>query len=251
MSPAKEELAMTDTTSNPYEAPKADLNAQDVLPGDSGSLEDALAGRYDFQIGDVMREAWAMTAGMKGAFWGGAILLYLAYMLVAVAGAILFKSSGALSMVFNVLLGAAAPTLFLGLVAMGLRRAAGLPVAFETAFGSFHMAAPAFIAGLLTTLLTYLGFILLILPGIYLAIAYCMTMPLIVDRKLRPWLALETSRRAVTKRWFQYFGLLFMVGLLVFISAIPLGIGLIWSAPWAINVVGVAYRRTFGVVQGA
>lgn len=240
---------MTDRTSNPYEAPKADLNAQEVHPGDSGSLEDALAGRYDFQIGDVMREAWAMTSGMKGTFWAGTILLYLAYMGVAVVGGILFKSSAAMHMAFNLLLGAAAPVLFLGVIAMGVRRAAGLPVAFETAFGSFDKASPAFVAGLLTTLLTYLGFILLVLPGIYLAISYCMTMPLLVDRNLRPWQALETSRRAVTRRWFPYFGLLLAVALVVFVSAIPLGIGLVWSAPWAINVIGVAYRRTFGVVQ--
>lgn len=238
-------------TSNPYEAPKADLNAQSVNPGDSGTIDDALAGRYKFEIGDVMREAWGMTSGMKGAFWGGALLLYLGYMAIAVVGAMLFKSSQALSMVFNIILGAIAPVLFLGIVSMGLRRAAGMRVSFETAFGSFGRAVPAFIAGLLTTLLTYLGLILLIIPGIYLAIGYCMTMPLIVDRNLSPWQALETSRKAVTKRWFQFFGLLFVVGLLVLVSALPLGIGLIWSLPWAINVVGVVYRRVFGVVQPA
>lgn len=238
-------------TSNPYEAPKADVNAQPVMPGDSGTLEDALAGRYKFEIGDVMREAWGMTSGMKGSFWGGAILLYLAYMAIAVVGGLLFKGSQALSMVFNIILGAIAPVLFIGIVSMGLRRAAGMRVAFETAFGSFNRAAPAFIAGLLSTLLTYVGLILLIIPGIYLAIGYCMTMPLIVDRNLPPWQALEASRKAVTKRWFQFFGLLFVVGLLVFLSALPLGIGLIWSLPWAINVVGVVYRRVFGVVQPA
>jgi hypothetical protein len=238
-------------TSNPYEAPKADLNAQSVTPGDSGTLDDALAGRYKFEIGDVMREAWGMTSGMKGVFWGGAILLYLAYMALAVVGALLFKGSPALRMVFNIGLGAVAPVLFLGIVSMGLRRAAGMRVAFETAFGSFNRAMPAFIAGLLSTVLTYVGLFLLIIPGVYLAIGYCMTMPLIVDRNLTPWEALETSRKAVTKRWFQFFGLLFVVGILVFLSALPLGIGLIWSLPWAINVVGVVYRRVFGVVQPA
>jgi putative copper export protein len=231
---------MTDPTSNPYEAPKADLNPHAVPPGDSGSLEDALAGRYDFQIGDVMREAWAMTSGMKGTFWGGAVLLFLGYMGVAAAGALLFKSSETLSRIFNLALSACGPVLFLGLVTMGLRRAAGLPIAFETAFGSFDLAKPALVAGLLTSLLTYLGF-RLILPGIYLAISYCMTMPLIVDRKFGPWRAMETSRKVITKRWFQYFGLLFVLGLVVFVSAIP----------WATNVVGVAYRRTFGVAQTA
>ncbi len=238
-------------TSNPYEAPKADLNAQSVNPGDSGTIDDALAGRYKFEIGDVMREAWGMTSGMKGAFWGGALLLYLGYMAIAVVGAMLFKSSQVLSMVYNIILGAIAPVLFLGIVSMGLRRAAGMRVSFETAFGSFGRAVPAFIAGLLSTLLTYVGIILLIIPGIYLAVGYCMTMPLIVDRNLSPWQALETSRKAVTKRWFQFFGLLLVVGLLVFVSALPLGIGLIWTLPWAINVVGVVYRRVFGVVQPA
>jgi hypothetical protein len=40
-----------------------------------------------------------------------------------------------------------------------------------------------------------------------------------------------------------------VVGLLVGLSALPLGIGLIWTAPWGINVIGVVYRRTFGVAQ--
>ena len=97
--------------------------------------------------------------------------------------------------------------------------------------------------------MTYLGLVLLILPGIYLAMAYVMTMPLIGDRNLSAWQAMETSRKAVTKRWFQFFGLFFVVGLGICVSILPLGIGLVWTVPWAVNVMGVVYRRTFGVVQ--
>jgi hypothetical protein len=242
---------MDDTTSNPYEAPRADLNAQAVPPGDSGSLEDALAGRYDFAIGDVLREAWAMTSGMKGAFWGAAVLLYLGYMAVALVGGLLLRGNAILNMGFNIVLGAIAPVLFLGLISVGIRRAKGLSVRFETGFGSFNRASSAFIAGLLSTVLIYLGLILLVIPGIYLAVGYCMTMSLIVDRDFTPWQALEASRKAVTKRWFQFFGLFFLVGVLVVVSMLPLGIGLIWTAPWSVNVIGVAYRRTFGVAQTA
>lgn len=242
---------MSETTPNPYQAPKADLNAQAPAPGASGSLDDALAGRYNFQIGEVMQEAWSMTRGMKGAFWGGAIVLYVAYLAAAVIGGLLFKDSPVLRTVFNVLLGGLAPVLFIGLIAMGVRRAAGLGIRYATALGSFDKAVPAFIAGLLSTLLTYVGLFLLVIPGIYLAVGYCMSLPLIADRNLRPWQAMETSRKAVTKRWFQYFGLFIAVGLLVLASAIPLGIGLVWTAPWAMNVIGVVYRRTFGVAQTA
>ncbi len=238
---------MTETTSNPYEAPKADLNAQAVNPGASGTLEDALAGRYNFEIGDIMREAWALTHGMKGTFWGVAVILYGIYVAVLIPGALLFRNSIVLRTGFNIGAGAIAPVLFIGLVAMGLRRAAGLPIDFSTGFGSFGKAGTALIAGIINTLLTYTGFLLLLIPGIYLAVGYCMSLPLIVDRDMSPWQALETSRKAVTKRWFKYFGLLFVVGLVVFLSAIPLGIGLIWTGPWALNVIGVVYRRTFGV----
>jgi uncharacterized membrane protein len=240
---------MNETTSNPYEAPKADLNAQQVSSGASGSLDDAVAGRYRLEIGDVMREAWAKTRGMKAAFWGGAVLLYLAYMVAAVIGGRILKDSPVWGVLFSIVLGLTAPVLSLGLVTMGIRRAAGLRVSFETAFKSFNKAVPAMIAGLLTTVLVYIGTFLLILPGIYLGISYCMVMPLIADRDISPWRAMETSRRAVTKRWFEFFGLMFLVGLVVFASLLPLGIGLIWSVPWAVNVIGVTYRCVFGVAQ--
>jgi hypothetical protein len=55
--PTEEGDDMSDVPNNPYEAPKADVNAQASDSGPSGSLEDALAGRYDFDIGQVMREA--------------------------------------------------------------------------------------------------------------------------------------------------------------------------------------------------
>jgi len=236
-------------TNNPYEAPKADVNAQAVVVGPSGSLDDALAGRYDFDIGEVMREAWKLTSGMKASFWGAAIIIYAIFFILALVAASVAGKSGIAQFIPSIVLGTLGPVLFIGLVMMGVRRAAGLPIHFATAFSCIDRALPVFLASLLTTLLTYVGFALILIPGIYLAIAYCMTMPLIVDRRLQPWQAMETSRKAVTKRWFQYFGLLLVVGLVILASAIPLGIGIIWTAPWAINVVGVVYRRTFGVAQ--
>jgi len=242
---------MTETTNNPYEAPKADVNAQPIQPGVSGSIDDALAGRYDFEIGDVMREAWNITRGMKSSFWGAAIILYLAMIGVALLGTFVGGKSMAFQIIFNILFGAAGYVIAVGLLNMGVRRAAGLPINFSTAFGLFDRAGTAFVAGLLVTLLSYVGFFLLVIPGVYLAMAYCQTMPLIADRNMKAWEAMETSRKAVTKRWFKYFGLFLVVGLCVGASALPLGIGLIWTAPWMINVIGVVYRRTFGIAQTA
>ena len=242
---------MTEMPSNPYEAPKADLNAQPAQVGQSGSLEDGIAGRYDFDIGEVMREAWGITKGMKGSFWGAALILYAIMFVTAFVGGYVFGHNLVGRVVLNIFVAAASSILGIGIAMMGVRRAAGLAINFSTAFNYFDRALNVFLAILLSTLLIYLGLILLLVPGVYLAIAFCLTMPLIGDRNLGPWQAMETSRKAVTKRWFQFLGLFLVVGLVVIVSAIPLGIGLIWTAPWSINVIGVVYRRVFGVAQTA
>ena len=139
----------------------------------------------------------------------------------------------------------------MGVMMMAVRRAAGLPVTFATAFNYFDRAGSALLAGLLVTLLMYVGMILLIIPGIYLAVAYYMTIPLLGDRELSAWQAMEASRKAVSKRWFRVAGLFLVTAVVVGLSALPLGIGLVWTMPWALLVMGVLYKRMFGVASAA
>src|ERR1044072_4306496 len=98
---------------------------------------------------------------------------------------------------------------YVGLSAMAIRRASGLPVSFPMGFMYLNRASLMIGAALLTTLLTYAGFAL-ILPGIYLSVAYTMTMPLLAFNDLRPWAAMETSRKAITHKWFSVFFLLLL-----------------------------------------
>ena len=104
---------------------------------------------------------------------------------------------------------------------------------------------------LVMMLLIYLGMILLLIPGIYLAVAYLLAIPLVVERGLSPWQALEASRKAITQHWFKVFGLFLLLGLIVMVSAIPLGIGLVWSIPLMVVAMGVLYRTIFGVLPAA
>ena len=62
---------------------------------------------------------------------------------------------------------------------------------------------------------------------------------------------METSRKSLTHKWFRIFGLYLVVGLIVAVSALPLGIPLIWTFPWALMVMGVLYRRIFGAAGDA
>ncbi|MCB1616954.1 MAG: DUF975 family protein, partial [Pseudomonadales bacterium] len=129
---------------------------------------------------------------------------------------------------------------------MGLRRSVEAPVHAGLVIGFYHKTLPLFLTTLLMYLMIVIGFICLILPGIYLSIAYSMAMPLVAEKNLGPWEALETSRKAISKRWFTVFGLWLVLGIAVFISMIPLGIGLIWTMPMMMIAYGIVYRNMFG-----
>jgi hypothetical protein len=245
---------MTTTTidpRNPFEPPRAALEGP--APVGNGSLEDAVAGRYDFTIGEVMSEAWGLVKGFKGSFWGAAFVIYgvlIAASLVwgGISFAVFGKNQNPIfNAVVNGLISAFMTPLLVGIIAMAVRRAAGLPVSFSMAFAHIGKAPVMIGAGLLTTLLTYVGVALLVIPGIYLGLAYGMTLPLLAFNNIGVWKAMETSRKTITRKWFRVFGLYFVVGLLVGLSALPLGIPLIWTFPWMILVMGVLYRKMFGI----
>ena len=86
---------------------------------------------------------------------------------------------------------------------------------------------------------------ILVLPGIYLSVGYALTLPLILDKGLGPWEALEASRKAIHKKWWTVFGLYIVMMLLYTVSAIPLGLGLIWTVPMFFVMIGILYSRFF------
>ena len=94
---------------------------------------------------------------------------------------------------------------------------------------------------LLMAVLVVAGFFLLVLPGIYLSIAYSFAPYLITEKNMGVWEAMETSRKAITQYWWRYFGLMLIAALLIIVGSIPLLVGLIWVLP----IVGIATGEVF------
>jgi uncharacterized membrane protein len=139
-------------------------------------------------------------------------------------------------------------TISAGLYLYAIKRAAGDPsAAFEDVVSCFPIALPITGLVLLQAVISVIGFLLLIIPGIYLAVAYGFALPLKAERGLGIWESLETSRRAVTNAWWKVAGTFLVVGLAIAVGgALTLGIGLIWLIPFGMMVVGVVYREIFG-----
>jgi hypothetical protein len=87
--------------------------------------------------------------------------------------------------------------------------------------------------------------LLLVPPAVYLAVGYAFVVPLIVDKRLSVWEALEQSRRAVNPNWFRLFGLQMARGILLLLSAPTLGLGLVLTLPLGFAALMVAYRDLF------
>lgn len=240
---------------NPYSAPQSAL----VETVDNGalSIEAALARGYDFNIGDVINESWQRVKGSKGMIVCGMIIYGVASQILAtLLGLVLGFIGGmagelaatVLSFIGGVIGSGLCATVLGGIYLLGIRQAAGQPLNFNELFSNFNLFMPLFILNILMAVLIYIGFLLLLIPGFYLAIAYMLALPLAMERKLSPWEALEASRKAITQRWFKVFGLMLVLSLIMMVSAIPLGIGLIWTFPMFIIAVGILYRTIFGVL---
>jgi len=243
--------------SNAYKAPESNLVNENLSTGDYGSVEKAIRGEYEFSIGSVLSEAWEKTSGSKWPF----ILSFIYYVLVIIAvmmGLGLVMASlmavteepGVIVLVQLVTqLGTnlIVMPMIMGIVMMGIKRSVDAPFSASMVFNNFSKMLPLFATMILMYIMIFIGLVLLVIPGIYLMIAYYMAMPLVVEKGMSPWQAMETSRKAITHRWFSVFGLFIVMIIIISISMIPLGLGMIWTLPMMMIVYGILYRNMFGV----
>ena len=242
------------------------VSLDDEGEGDDWEVNDTEEGLptndTDFTVGELLKEAWQKTKGAKGSIWGGAMVMYLILLGIILGGvfglmqiygemdpAMAMGVDGGLQVITTLqVITAWFSMLFAGgLMLVGVRRALEQRVSWKQVFAGFsaRKIIPMSIAGFLQFVLILIGFALLVLPGIYLLVGYTLTLPLILDKGLGPWEALETSRKAIHKKWWTVFGLYIVMFLLYAVSAIPVGLGLIWTVPMFFVMVGVLYSRFF------
>jgi hypothetical protein len=153
-----------------------------------------IAPDYSLDIGSCLRRGWAL---LRSDFWPLVGMTALVVVLLAAAssaaGAIVDNannrnSSPAASFLYLLLKG----PLVGGLQLYFLHKIRGRRATVETVFSGFsaRFFLHLFLAGFVTTTLTTLGYLCLIVPGIYLTIAWTFTLALVIDKQLhfgRPW----------------------------------------------------------------
>ncbi|GAB1259252.1 DUF975 family protein [Aurantivibrio plasticivorans] len=238
-----------------YAAPAASLSTSKDN-GDYGSVERAIAGEYEFSIGATLSEAWQRVSGRKMVMFLAFLVYFAAYvgvsLVAGVVGGILGVFAGEtasqfISFLISIVTMLAFIPMNAGFLMLGVKGSVDQPLDVSSVFSYFDKSLNLIVAMFIMYVLVFIGFMLFILPGIYLMVAYALVIPLIADKGLGPWEALEASRKAISKRWFSVFGLLLIIGVLSIIATIPLAIGMIWVGPLCVLSLGVMYRNMFGV----
>jgi uncharacterized membrane protein len=187
-------------------------------------------------LGDYFRTGWELFKQYPGGFIGFS-LVYAVVLLILPT----------LSFLGWLLFFAVYPPLVMGNFMVSAKLLQGQPPAFRDFFAGFHFFLPLVLLSLVTSILIAIGLALLIIPGIYLIVAYLFAACLVIDRRLDFWPAMELSRRTVTPMWFGIFTFTVLLTVVNILGALLLGLGLLVTVPLTYCALTAAYADLFGL----
>jgi tetratricopeptide (TPR) repeat protein/tRNA A-37 threonylcarbamoyl transferase component Bud32 len=226
--------AITSTASAPAAASATDASPR-LTPSEAGALAREILSRdYVLNIGSCLSRGWALV---RSDFWPA----------VGVTALILLLQNAADSTLIGLVVGG---PLSGGLWLYFLKKIRGEHPDVGTVFSVFGIAfAPLFLAGLVTSLLTVLGLVCLILPGIYLFVAWLFAFPLVVDKRLDFWPAMRISRKVISKHWWKFLWFVIILGLLDLAGLVFCAVGFFIAAPITWAALAYAYEDITGMVK--
>jgi hypothetical protein len=189
-----------------------------------------------FQIG------WRLFKARAGVFVVSMILLFLSGIVFKVVLLVLHRSGFAIWLMLLLAWLLVCSGMIVGLHVMALKSVDGGVPRVDDLFGSLALGPAYLLALALYCVAVGLGFALLIVPGIYLAIRYCLFAQIITDKSAGALAALRNAAVLARGNWLQL-GALFLIALLLnVVGAAILGFGLVISFPVSLLAIAGFYR---------
>jgi uncharacterized membrane protein len=188
---------------------------------DRRKLEEIIAEGVDFQIQEILEKAWVLFKA-RAAFHIGFM-----FVIGSIQAAFTIYLEEYLS-IFTILL---APALVAGFYLVANRISQVEYLDFQHYFDGFKYWLIVVTINLVSGILTVLGLIALILPGIYLGVGYVFAILFGIFGGFDFWTSMEYSRRLVHTNWWKFFGFLLVLVLLNIAGLLALLIGLLVTVP--------------------
>jgi hypothetical protein len=191
--------------------------------------------RQALPLGNYIKIGWDLFKQYPGGFVGFALVNGVIHLVLHAIPRLSWLASAAIS-----------PPLFLGNFIVSAKLLQRQTPAFRDFFAGFNFFWPLFLLSLVISVLISLGLILLIIPGVYLMVGYFFASPLVVDRRLDFWPAMELSRRTVNPLWFGCFAFMLLLTVINLAGMALLGLGLLVTIPLTFCALTAAYADIFG-----
>ena len=174
------------------------------------SLNEAINYDYDFSISDILSKAWGMVDGSKLPVFITTFLVSILATTVAYLGqyiASLVSNITILSTAIEMIFNGISSIFIIAVIIVVLKLANREKINTASIFNLFSQYwLPMLVISIVMSILITIGVILLIIPGIYLAVAYSLVYwILVIHPKESFWNILEASRKIVTRHWFKFF----------------------------------------------
>ena len=230
---------------------------------------------HDLDFMSCFSRAWDLVTRNFGLIGGGAALMLVIQIFMGLLGII--PIVGALVSLASMVVGG---PLLGGLYALILRVLRGQPAEIGNLFDGLRLRfLQLFLTVLITGLLTGValipgglvvgvavfigvqaheatpislligagGAVLIIIPVLFLTICWLFALPLVMDKNIEFWPAMEASRKVSTRVWIKLFVLVLLMGIINIIGAIPCGLGCFFTIPLGYTALMYAYEDLFGI----
>lgn len=176
---------------------------------------------YDFDIKEIFIRAWQMY--LKQPLQSSAFVMFI--FSLQLLAYLYLKDFAVLQGIFL------APPLYSGFYLVANKISLKQQVVYPDFFKGFNFYIPVFSIWLIGQILTALGLVLFIVPGIYLAVAYSFSVLMAIFGGFDFWTALEESRKLITVHWLKFFLFTLVIIVINVLGLLTFGLGLLVSVP--------------------
>lgn len=193
-----------------------------------------------FSIGEALSYGWKKLQENIGPLVSAALAILAVNVLFWLLG------RGALAGLMSLIGWFVSVLISMGLIRIALKIVDGKPIETADLFQRVDLALPYIIASFIVWIMVGIGFVFLIVPGIYLAITFGFFGYNIVDKEHGIMQSIEQSAAITKAQKWDLFG--FGVALFFFnlAGAIALGIGLLVTIPVSLLALAYVYRKLNG-----
>jgi hypothetical protein len=206
-----------------------------IKPSRSGArdFEALIARQYQVSITGWLRKGWELFKQDAGP---AVIFLFAALVIYTTAGWLTPFGIGGMLVSLP---------LMAGLMIVSLMLCRNQKPDTSCYFRGLRHAIPLLLFTAVSALFIFIGMMLLVVPGLYLTVAYMFAPWLIVDKNIDFWPAMEVSRQKVNKNLFGLFGFFAVLSIINLLGCIPLLLGLFITIPLSVYAMSAAYEDLF------